>query len=141
MGQAKRRKDVLGDAYGTPEGSNQKLVAYRGSDQSELDRKALNRILAAKAAGMPVTLVGTKAARPLAQAAGLPWLHELPAGRVAPRQLAWDPSITTSVGGCMLDATEIHRGGLLIIGAGASEWVQETVSLISQEVMIKGRTG
>lgn len=121
MGQAKRRRQQLGALYGTPEGSNRPLIAYQGFDQAELDQKALVRIRTAQAAGQPVTLIGTEAARPLAEAAGLPWLHEIPAGDPIPQSLAWDPQIAEA-GGPLLPSGH-GAGGIAVLGAGASQWM------------------
>jgi hypothetical protein len=129
MGQAKQRKQQLGDLYGTPEGSNRKFVAYQGFDQQELDRKSLRRIQAAMAAGEPVTLIGTEAARPLAQAAGLPWLHELPQGEPIPQSLAWDPQIAED-GGPLLPPGH-GAGGVAILGAGAARWMGGPPAVVS----------
>lgn len=53
MGQAKRRREALGSAYGTPEASNA---------QARLDAAALRSISRALADGVPVLLLGTRAA-------------------------------------------------------------------------------
>ena len=124
MGQAKQRRKKLGALYGTPEGSNRKLIAYQGFDQAELDRRALIRIQGALAQGLPVLLIGTKGARPLAQAAGLPWVHELPAGQDLPKAVAWDPQIAEN-GGPMLQG--YCGGGLCVLGAGYSEWLSSVL--------------
>jgi hypothetical protein len=121
MGQAKRRKQQLGALYGPPEGSNRRLIAYQSNDQAELDRKGLREIQATMAKGEPVTLIGTEAARPLAAAAGLPWLHELPQGEPVPQWLAWDPQIAEG-GGPLLPSGH-GRGGTVILGAGAAQWL------------------
>lgn len=121
MGEAKRRRQQLGDLYGTPEGSNRRLIAYQGFDQTELDQKALARIRTAQAAGQRVLLMGTEAARPLAQAAGLPWLHEIPAGDPIPPSLAWDPQIAEA-GGPMPPPGQ-SDGGIMVVGAGAAQWL------------------
>lgn len=121
MGQAKRRKQQLGPLYGTPEGSNRRLIAYQGFEQGELDQKALKRIQAAIAAGQPVTLIGTEAARPLAAAAGLPWLHELPEGEPLPQWLAWDPQIAEA-GGQLVPAGHGHDG-IVVLGPGSGRWM------------------
>lgn len=121
MGQAKRRRQQLGALYGTPEGSNRPLIVHQGTDQAELDQKALAQIRTAQAAGQPVTLIGTEAARPLAEAAGLPWLHEIPAGQPIPQSLAWDPQIAEA-GGPLLPPGH-GAGGIAVLGAGSSQWM------------------
>lgn len=121
MGQAQRRKQQLGDLYGTPEGSNRPLNAYQGFDQAELDQKALQQIRAALASARPIVLIGTKAACPLAAAAGLPWLHELPDGQAVPKAVAWDPEIAEA-GGPLLPPDH-SAGGVVVMGAGSSEWL------------------
>ncbi len=126
MGQAKQRRKKLGALYGTPEGSNRKLIAFQGSDQSELDLKALTRIKKALAKGLPVLLIGTEAARPLAAAAGLPWVHELPKEQDLPKAVAWDPLIAEN-GGPMLPQGYFD-GGLLCFGAGYGEWLQSALT-------------
>lgn len=126
MGEAKRRKQKIGELYGTPEGSNRPLIAYIGTDQGELDQKALGQIRSGQAAGQPVTLIGTEAARPLAKAAGLPWLHEIPAGAPIPLSLAWDPRIA-ELGGPMLPVNH-GAGGLAVLAAGASEWIEAALT-------------
>ena len=126
MGQAKRRKAALGNAYGTPEGSNRSLIVYEGFIQRELDLKALQQIQAALAKGQHVTLVGTQAARPLAEAANLPWLHELPKGDPIPESLAWDIELAAN-GGPMLQSDR-SDGGLLILGAGSSQWLEQALT-------------
>jgi hypothetical protein len=125
MGQAKRRKAALGNAYGTPEGSNRPLIVYQGFVQTELDSKALPQIQAALAKGQHVTLVGTQAARPLAEAANLPWLHELPKGDPIPESLAWDIELAAN-GGPMLPNR--LNGGLLILGAGSGQWLERALA-------------
>jgi hypothetical protein len=126
MGQAKRRKQQLGAAYGTPEGSNRPLVVYQGFDQPELDRKSLAQIRAAQAAGQPVILMGTFESRPLAAAAGLPWLHELPPGEPLPRSLAWDPTIAERTG-LMLPPGH-GDGAVMVMGAGCGQWLKAAAS-------------
>lgn len=54
MGQAKRRRQQLGDLYGTPEGSNRPLVVYQGFDQDELDKKAIASIANALRRGQTI---------------------------------------------------------------------------------------
>ena len=104
MGQARRRRQQLDRRYGTPAGSNgfrakaRGFQADAGSDQEDADQKTLREIQAALAAGEQVTLIGTDEARPLAEAAGLPWLHEIPAGESIPRSLAWNPDVTEAGG-------------------------------------------
>ena len=127
MGQAKRRKAALGNAYGTPEGSNRSLIVYQGFVQTELDSKALPQIQAALAKGQRVTLVGTQSARPLAEAANLPWLHELPKGDPIPESLAWDIELAAN-GGPMLLQSDRSDGGLLILGAGSSQWLEQALA-------------
>lgn len=127
MGQAKRRKQQLRDLYGTPEGSNRSLLAYQGSDQTDLDQKALKSIRDALSAGQPVTLIGTAAARPLAAAAGLPWLHELPDGEAIPKAVAWDPEVADA-GGPLLPPDH-STGGVVVLGAGTSKWLTQSAGL------------
>ena len=127
MGQAKRRKQQLGDLYGTPKGSNRSLLAYQGFDQTDLDQKALKHIRSALSAGQPVTLIGTAAARPLAAAAGLPWLHELTDGEAIPKAVAWDPEVADA-GGPLLPLDH-SAGGLVLFGAGTSEWLTRSAGL------------
>ena len=124
MGQAKRRKEKLGDAYGTPEGSNRSLVAYKGFDQSEMDIRGQQVIRRAQAAGEPVVLIGTEAARPLATAVGLPWLHELPDGAPVPQQVAWDP-IVAMAGGPAMPKPDPEGRGVVVLGAGTSRWLEQ----------------
>jgi hypothetical protein len=126
MGEARRRKRQLGELYGTPEGSNRGLVAYQGFSQEELDQKALARIKAAKAAGQKVVLMAASAANPLAQAAGLPWLHELGEGEPIPSAIAYSLE-AAEVGGPIIDPVACE-GAVLIIGAGVSEWLRETIA-------------
>jgi hypothetical protein len=126
MGQAKRRKQKLGALYGTPEGSNQPLILYRGFNQQDCDRKALGRIQSAMAAGIPVILMGTADARPLAAAAGLPWLHEILSGEPIPNALAWDPTIAEA-GGPLLPPGH-GQGGLFVMGAGSGEWLKAAIA-------------
>jgi hypothetical protein len=126
MGQAKRRKAALGDAYGAPEGSNRSLIVYEGFVQRELDLEALQQIQAALAKGQHVTLVGTQAARPLAEAAKLPWLHELPKDNPIPESLAWDIELAAN-GGPMLQSNRLN-GGLLILGAGSGQWLEHALA-------------
>lgn len=121
MGQARRRRHALGALYGTPEGSNRPLIAYQGTDQADLDQKALAQIRTAQATGQPITLIGTEAARPLAEAAGQPWLHEIPAGDPIPQSIAWDPQIAEA-GGPLLPSGQGARG-IAVLGAGASQWM------------------
>jgi hypothetical protein len=128
MGQAKRRKQQLGALYGTPEGSNRRLIAYQGFDQGELDQQALKRIQAAMAQGEAVTLIGTEAARPLATAAGLPWLHELPEGEPVPQSVAWDPVIAEA-GGPLLPPGH-GTGGTVVMGAGSAQWLAAAIPQI-----------
>ena len=125
MGQAKQRREKLGALYGTPEGSNRKLIAYQGFDQADLDRRALIRIQSALAQGLPVLLIGTKDARPMAQAAGLPWVHELPTGQDLPKAVAWDPQIADN-GGPLLPHGHFN-GGVAVFGAGSVEWMEKAI--------------
>jgi hypothetical protein len=127
MGEARRRKKALGFAYGTPESSNHPLIAYQGFTQKELDSKALQHIQAALAKGQHVTLIGTQAARPLAEAANLPWLHELPKGDPIPESVAWDVEIAAN-GGPILHQSDRPDGGIVILGAGSSQWLEEAIA-------------
>lgn len=120
MGQAKRRKQQLGDMYGTPEGSNHKFITYKGFDQATCDQMTLKTIKAAISAGQRVILMGTKADRPLATAAGLTWLHERP-DCLEPYSFAWDLEIAENGGPSAPPFT--HEGSLLIVGVGVSEWL------------------
>lgn len=122
MGQAKARKQRLGSLYGTPEGSNRTPIVYQGFHQDELDQKGLKRIQAAMAKGESVILIGTEAARPLAAAAGLPWLHELTAGEHPPKSLAWDPAIAEA-GGPLLPPGH-GSGATIVMGAGSAQWIE-----------------
>ena len=124
MGQARRRKQQLGDMYGTPEGSNHKFIVYKGFDQPTCDQMVLKRIKAAISAGQRVILVGTKAARPLAAAAGLSWLHERP-DLFEPYSFAWDPEIAEK-GGPLIPA-HTHEGSVLILGDGCSQWLSSVL--------------
>lgn len=126
MGEAKRRKAVLGDAYGTPEGSNRPLVVCTGFNQSELDKKALQMICVAQAKGQPVTLIGTEAARALAEAAGLPWLHEIPAGEPVPESFAWDP-VAAENGGPLMQKSDSDSNRVVVLGAGTSQWLEDAI--------------
>jgi len=83
---------------------------------------------------MPVTLVGTDAARPLAKAAGLQWLHEIPVGGTVPRSVAWDPSKNV-----VLRSTMRPVNGLVVISAGTSEYLKNEFS--SQEMQSIMREG
>jgi hypothetical protein len=124
MGQAKRRKQQLGNLYGTPEGLNHKLIAYKGFEQATCDQMTLKTIKAAISAGQRVILMGTKADRPLATAAGLTWLHERP-DCLEPYSFAWDLEIAENGGPSVPPYT--HKGSLLIVGAGASEWLSSAL--------------
>jgi hypothetical protein len=126
MGQAKRRRQQLGALYGTPKGIHHPLVVYQNFDQVAMDQKALKFIRSAMAKGEPVILIGTEAARPLATAAGLPWLHELPDGNPLPQSLAWDPVIAEA-GGPLLPPGH-GSGGTLVMGAGSSQWLGRALS-------------
>lgn len=77
MGQAKRRREHLGDDYGKPEASKR----YANT---------LRQIARAKAEGVPVVMAATTKAADLVEAACLPWLHELPEGAEQPLAVAWD---------------------------------------------------
>jgi len=127
MGQAKRRKQQLGDLYGTPQGSNRQLIAYEGFEQEQLDQKALTQIQAALSAGQPVVLIGTASARPLATAAGLPWLHELPTGEPVPNAVAWDPAIAEE-GGPLLPVGQFD-GGLTVFSDGFTQWLEQALTV------------
>jgi hypothetical protein len=126
MGEAKRRRQALGSLYGTPEGSNRPLIAYKGFDQPELDRMALTRIRSALAAGQSVVLIGTEAARPLALAAGIPWLHEIPDGEPIPESVAWDPVIAEA-GGPLLPSHH-SEWALCVMGAGSTQWMANALT-------------
>ena len=121
MGQAKRRKQQLGDLYGTPAGSKKALLVCQGASEEERLKKALVQIRAAQAAGKPVKLIGTAAACPLAEAAGLRWLHEIPASDSIPTSFAWDPMLAESGGPLMPEGHAVD--GVVVIGARASEWL------------------
>ena len=116
MGQAKRRKQQLGHLYGTTKGSNSQTV------QSRLDQVTLKHIQAQMTEGCHVVLIGTESARPLAAAAGLPWLHELPEGDPVPKSVAWDPAIAEA-GGPLLPP-HASDDGLLILGGGCFKWLE-----------------
>lgn len=122
MGQAKIRKEQLGALYGAPK-DNSNFPAYDTPKQRKLDEKGLQMIRAALKAGQPVLLVGTAASRPLAKAAGLPWLHELPLGSSIPKSLAWDMEIAEQ-GGPVLPSGHTSPDTLLILGAGTAKWMK-----------------
>jgi hypothetical protein len=128
MGQAKRRKQQLGDLYGTPEGSNRPLVVLQGFDQDELDKKAMAGITIAQSMGQAVCLIGTEASRPLAAAAGLPWLHEIAEGQELPRSFAWDPEIAEN-GGPLIPSGHFD-GGLIALGAGVCQWLTNALTTL-----------
>jgi hypothetical protein len=123
MGQAKIRKQKLGALYGTPEGLNQpsRLIIYPGLKQKELDKKGIQQILAALKTGCSVVLTGTSAARPIAKATGLKWLHELSADEVIPDSVAWDLEVASN-GGPMLPAGYISNK-FLVLGAGTAGFI------------------
>jgi hypothetical protein len=115
MGQAKRRKQQLGPLYGTTESSISQLA------QKIVEQTAIKHIKAAMAKNLPVVLIGTEASRPLAAAAELPWLHELPEKDPVPQWVAWDPVIAEA-GGPLLPPP-ICDDRLVVLGIGMSEWV------------------
>lgn len=124
MGQAKRRKQQLGDIYGTPEGSNHRLIYYKGFDQPTCDQMTLKHIKATMSVGQRVIFMGTKADRPLAAAAGLTWLHER-SDCLEPYSFAWDLEIAEKGG--PLIPSYAYEGSLAIVGAGASEWLSSAL--------------
>jgi hypothetical protein len=123
MGQAKRRKQQLGDLYGTPEWSN-RLIVYKGFDQPTCDQMTLKHIKATMSVGQRVIFMGTKADRPLAAAAGLTWLHDR-SDCLDPYSFAWDPEIAENGG--PLIPVHTHEGSLVIVGAGVSEWLSSAL--------------
>ena len=124
MGQARRRRQQLGSLYGTPEGSNQKLKVFAGSDQSELDQKALKEIVVAKANDQPVILIGTQQAQPLVSAAGLDWLHEIPKGQPIPKSFAWDLENAEKTG--IVPPAE-QAGAVVILAAGSIRMLEKAI--------------
>ena len=70
---------------------------------------------------LKVILIGTSKCRPLATAAGLPWLHELPQNEINPRFFAWDLEVAEN-GGPLPDKIDKDRS--LFIGAGFSDWLE-----------------
>ena len=93
--------------------------------------KALPDIMIAMAQGIPTLLIGTvEADSSLAEAANLPWLHEIPAGQPQPPFAAWDwkkdakpdPSAYKDggavLGAGMLDATTKERDNCILEAAG-----------------------
>jgi hypothetical protein len=121
MGESKRRKQLLGDLYWTPEARNSRLVVIKGSVQEKNDAIALVRIKEAMSTGQPVTLIGSALARPLAAAAGIQWLHEIPIWEPVPSCIAWDPELAAQ-GGPMIPAYRDH--GIVVLGAGAAEFIE-----------------
>ena len=83
-----------------------------------LDHEVLERIQSARAAGHPVVLVGGKAARPLAEAAQLRWLHELAPGSPVPPAVAWDVEIAAAGGPCLGSTRPV-----VVLGPGAADWL------------------
>jgi hypothetical protein len=124
MGQSKRRKQMLGDLYWTPEARNSRLVVIKGSVQAKNDAIALVRLKEAMSTGQPVTLIGSALARPLAAAAGIQWLHELPTGEPIPSCIAWDAELAVQ-GGPMLPAG--HAPSLVVLGAGSAEFLEDAL--------------
>ena len=124
MGQSKRRKQMLGDLYWTPEARNSRLVVIKGSVQAKNDAIALVRIKEAMSTGQPVTLIGSALARPLAAAAGIQWLHEMPTGEPIPNCIAWDPELA-ALGGPMLPAYRDH--GIVVLGAGSAGFIEDAL--------------
>ena len=124
MGQARRRKQQLGGMYGTTEGSNHGLIFCKGFDQPTRDQMTLKRIKAAISAGQRVILWGTKAARPMAAAAGLTWLHDR-SDLSEPYSFAWDPEIAEKGG--PLPPAHTYKGSVLILGAGYIEWLSSAL--------------
>jgi hypothetical protein len=115
MGQAKRRKQQLGPLYGTPKNSISQLAQYM------VEQMAIKNIKAAMAKNLPVVLIGRETSRPLAAAAGLPWLHELPENDPVPQWVAWDPAIAEAGGPLLFPPVSDDR--LLVLGFGMSEWL------------------
>ena len=132
MGQAKRRREDLGDAYGTPEGSNQELIVYKGSDQKELDKIAFQTIVSARENGQHVILIGTEAARPLALAVNLKWLHDIPAGESLPQSIAWDIGVALA-GGPGLPPVACPSNTIVVLGAGAFQSLEVLEHLVSDD--------
>jgi hypothetical protein len=112
MGQAKRRKQQPA-LYGTPEGSN----------RPPFDPQTLQQIELAIAGGQRLMLVGDSQARPLAEAAGLPWLHELPQADPLPQAFAWDLQIAMDGGGPSLSpkTADFMAGGVVVMGPGVGK--------------------
>ncbi len=109
-----------GQAYGVDPVCADPAPASEGSDQETLDREALGQIRRAMADGHRVVLVGTAAARPLAEAAGLSWLHEHPEGEPLPQAIAYDPDVA---GNGLQMPVKAYGGAVVVLGAGASRWL------------------
>ena len=120
MGEAKRKKQQLGGAYGTPLTSKRAVSALSSKGLSAMDREVLGHIKKAASHGRRIILVGGKEACALAERAGLPWLHELADPSKAPYAVAWNPVIAES-GGPMLRPPDIE-GAFVVYGAGISKW-------------------
>lgn len=89
--------------------------------QNVVEQMAVERIKAAIAQNLTVVLIGTETSRPLAAAAGLPWLHELPEKDPVPQWVAWDPAIAEAGGPLLPPPVSDDR--LVILGPGMSEFV------------------
>jgi hypothetical protein len=98
-------------------------------DQEALDRENLERIRLHLADGDRVILFGTAEARPLAEAAGLPWVHELPEGKALPQAIAWDLEVTREEGCPPLPANWGFSESVLILGAGSGPWIEQMVKV------------
>ena len=96
-------------------------------DQEALDREDLECIRLHLADGDRVVLFGTAAARPLVQAAGIPWLHELPETEPLPLAIACDLEIGPDKGGRPLPAGYDFVNAVLFLGAGSGPWVKALV--------------
>lgn len=119
MGQAKRRRQQLGDLYGTPEGSN----------RPPFDPEALRRIEQVLADGQRLLLVGSDQAQALAAAAGLPWLHRLPEGEPLPQGVAWDLQLAMEGGPVLTpDQSASMAGCVVVLGPGSSRAITGTDS-------------
>lgn len=103
----------------------------RDDQPGDREENLLEAIHLARAKGKDIVIWGTIKAQPLVEAAGLPWLHQLPQGAPMPRSYAMDGFMALATGVMPPMPSEL-RDTLLVLGAGTEEFIQPLIAAAGQ---------
>jgi hypothetical protein len=124
MGEATRKKRLLGNLYGNPFTGKDKQHKPGTQAFNDLDRRVVNTVRRAKLQGRYIVLVGHSIkSQTLVDFIGFEWLHKLQQDKaVIPRAIAWDPYIAAE-GGPLIPSAHMKGGAIVVFGSGVKEWL------------------